>query len=136
APPPQVRRSKAAAGISEVSPTSMATTGRRCAWWNRPADSRLPVRNLPGMVFGGSSGAGLALQAAARYPAISKLAVWGPPYHADGSAPRLNSPAWLINAGKTVARSIRGAVHRVLDGQTHNVFPTALASELLEFFNT
>jgi len=88
------------------------------------------------MVFGGSSGAGLALQAAARYPAISKLAVWEPPYHVDGSAPRLNSPAWMINAGKTVARSIPGAVHRVLDGQTHNVSPTALAPELLEFFNT
>jgi pimeloyl-ACP methyl ester carboxylesterase len=174
------------------------------------------------MVFGGSSGAGLALQAAARYPAISKLAVWEPPYHVDDSAPRLshdfaarldalvaagrradavelflveaadvpaeavaamrlqpswpdaeavahtlayeaavmgpgnalpagqlatitqptlvltggNSPAWMANAGKAVARSIPGAVHRVLDGQTHNVSPAALAPELLEFFNT
>jgi pimeloyl-ACP methyl ester carboxylesterase len=176
----------------------------------------------PVMVFGGSSGAGLALRAAARYPVISKLAVWEPPYHVDDSAPRLshdfaarldalvavgrradavelflmeaadvpaeavaamrlqpswpdteavahtlayeaavmgpgnalparqlaaitqptlvltggNSPAWMINAGKAVARSIPGAVHRVLDGQTHNVSPTALAPELLEFFNT
>jgi pimeloyl-ACP methyl ester carboxylesterase len=174
------------------------------------------------MAFGGSSGAGLALRAAARYPAISKLALWEPPYHVDGSAPRLshdfaarldalvaaerqadavelflaeaadvpaeavaamrlqpswpeaeavahtlayeaavmgpgnalpagqlaaitqptlvltggNSPAWMINAGQAVARSIRGAVHRVLDGQTHNVSPAALAPELLEFFNT
>jgi hypothetical protein len=38
---------------------------------------------------GASSGAGLALEAAARNPAISKLAVWEPPYHVDDSAPRL-----------------------------------------------
>jgi len=174
------------------------------------------------MVFGGSSGAGLALQAAARYPAISKLAVWEPPYHVDDSAPRLshdfaarldalvrmgrradavelfmveaagasteavtamrlqpswaeaeavahtlayeaavmgpgnalpaerltaitqpalvltggNSPAWMTNAGRAVAGTIPGAVHRVLDGQAHNVSPQALAPELLEFFNT
>jgi pimeloyl-ACP methyl ester carboxylesterase len=43
----------------------------------------------PAMVFGGSSGAGLALAAAARNPAISKLAVWEPPYHVDDSAPGL-----------------------------------------------
>ena len=40
-------------------------------------------------VFGGSSGAGLALQAAARNPAITRLALWEPPYHVDDSAPRL-----------------------------------------------
>jgi pimeloyl-ACP methyl ester carboxylesterase len=172
------------------------------------------------MVFGGSSGAGLALQAAARNPAITKLAVWEPPYHVDDSAPRLshdfaarldalvrngrradavelfmveaaetpveavaamrlapswsqaeaaahtlayeaavmgpgnalpagllaaitqpvlvlnggNSPAWMADAGKAVARAIPGAAHRVLDGQAHNVSPQALAPELLEFF--
>jgi pimeloyl-ACP methyl ester carboxylesterase len=172
------------------------------------------------MVFGGSSGSGLALEAAARNPAISKLAVWEPPYHVDESAPELspdfaaqldalvkdgrrgdavelfmvqaaeapveamaamrlqpswpeaetaahtlayeaavmgpgnalpaqrlaaitqptlvltggNSPAWMTNAGKAVAETIHGAVHRVLEGQTHNVSPEALAPELLEFF--
>ena len=40
-------------------------------------------------VFGGSSGAALALRAAVRNPAISRLALWEPPYHVDGSAPRL-----------------------------------------------
>jgi pimeloyl-ACP methyl ester carboxylesterase len=40
-------------------------------------------------VFGGSSGAGLALQAAARNPAITRLALWEPPYHVDDGAPRL-----------------------------------------------
>ncbi len=40
-------------------------------------------------VFGGSSGAGLALRAAARDRAISRLAVWEPPYHVDASAPEL-----------------------------------------------
>jgi pimeloyl-ACP methyl ester carboxylesterase len=45
-----------------------------------------------------------------------------------------NSPAWMTNAGKAVAETIHGAVHRVLEGQTHNVSPEALAPELLEFF--
>src|SRR5690242_8773721 len=40
-------------------------------------------------VFGGSSGAGLALSAAVRNPAITRLALWEPPYHADDSAPPL-----------------------------------------------
>ncbi len=41
------------------------------------------------MVFGGSSGAALALEAAARIPHISKVAAWEPPYHVDDSAPGL-----------------------------------------------
>ncbi|PRX46941.1 alpha-beta hydrolase superfamily lysophospholipase [Prauserella shujinwangii] len=41
------------------------------------------------MVFGGSSGAALALTAAARLPAITKLALWEPPYHVDEGAPSL-----------------------------------------------
>ena len=44
------------------------------------------------------------------------------------------SPAWLVGAGQAVAGAIRGAAHRVLDGQTHNVSAEALAAELLEFF--
>lgn len=43
----------------------------------------------PALVFGGSSGAGLALAAAAANPAIAKLALWEPPYHVDDSAPGL-----------------------------------------------
>lgn len=41
------------------------------------------------LVFGGSSGAALALRAAAGNPAIAKLAVWEPPFHVDGTAPHL-----------------------------------------------
>jgi alpha-beta hydrolase superfamily lysophospholipase len=41
------------------------------------------------MVFGGSSGAGLALEATAGNPAVTKLALWEPPYHVDASAPAL-----------------------------------------------
>ncbi len=40
-------------------------------------------------VFGGSSGAALALRAAAQIPAVTRLALWEPPYHVDASAPRL-----------------------------------------------
>ncbi|MFC7587642.1 alpha/beta fold hydrolase [Nonomuraea antimicrobica] len=49
------------------------------------------------MVFGGSSGAALALEAAAVSPAVSKLAVWEPPYHVDDGAPALpatSRPGW------------------------------------------
>ncbi len=42
------------------------------------------------MVFGGSSGAALALEAAAALPGtITALALWEPPYHVDERAPRL-----------------------------------------------
>ncbi|MFD0660559.1 alpha/beta fold hydrolase [Thermocatellispora tengchongensis] len=41
------------------------------------------------MVFGGSSGAALALAAAARTRAITRLALWEPPYHVDPTAPPL-----------------------------------------------
>jgi hypothetical protein len=34
-----------------------------------------------------------------------------------------NSPAWMTNAGRAVAGTIQGAVHRVLEGQMHNVSP-------------
>src|ERR1700748_2481963 len=169
-------------------------------------------------VFGGSSGAGLALQAAARNPAITRLALWEPPYHVDDSAPRLpddfavqledlvrtgrraeavelflvraaeasprdvtamrSQPFWLAmeaaaqtlayeafvmgpgnelpagllagitqptlvlnggaspagvgRAGKAGARAVPGAVHRVLEGQSHYVAPEAIVPQLLE----
>ena len=173
-------------------------------------------------VFGGSSGAGLALRAAARDPAMTRLALWEPPYHVDDSAPRLPddfamqldglvragrraeavelflvkaaeasprdvaalrdqpfwpameaaaqtlayeafvmgpdnelpagllagiaqptlvlnggaSPAWMGHAGKAVASAIPGAVHRVLEGQSHYVAPEAIVPGLIEFLIT
>ena len=39
------------------------------------------------MVFGGSSGAGLAARAASGLAAVTALALWEPPYHVDDSAP-------------------------------------------------
>ncbi|MGW2154391.1 alpha/beta fold hydrolase [Nonomuraea sp. NPDC001699] len=41
------------------------------------------------MVFGGSSGAALVLEAAARGLGITRVAVWEPPYHVDDDAPPL-----------------------------------------------
>lgn len=164
------------------------------------------------MVFGGSSGAALAIRAAAGNPAITRLALWEPPYHVDPSAPPIpddfaeqladlvrsgrrteaaerfmveaaeappgsgtgleplahtlayeaavvgpgnalpadllaaitqptlvlngdRSPAWMANAGKAVAAGISGSAHRILERQGHNVDPSALAPELLEFFS-
>lgn len=57
------------------------------------------------MVFGGSSGAALALEAAVVNPAIAKLAVWEPPYHVDDGAPALpldfaRRLAALVGAGR------------------------------------
>lgn len=183
-------------------------------------DALIEASGGSAMVFGGSSGAGLALRAAGQSSMITKLALWEPPYHVSASAPRLprdfgarlaslvrqgrraeavelfmlkaaevpgemlaamradpswaqsealahtlayeaavmgpdnelpaellatitqptlvltggNSPEWIVSAGKAVAGTIRGAVHRVLDGQVHNVAPEAIIPELLEFF--
>jgi pimeloyl-ACP methyl ester carboxylesterase len=57
------------------------------------------------MVFGGSSGAALALEASARLPAITALALWEPPYHVDATAPHLpddfaDQLAQLVAAGR------------------------------------
>jgi pimeloyl-ACP methyl ester carboxylesterase len=172
------------------------------------------------MVFGGSSGAALALVAAAGNPAVTRLALWEPPYHVDDSAPPLpadfaaqleslvdagrweeaverfmveaaqlpaaavaamraqpawpraepiartlayeaavmgpgnalpvatlaaitqptlvlggeHSPGWMANAALAVAAAVPGALHRVLEGQSHGVAAEALVPELLEFF--
>jgi pimeloyl-ACP methyl ester carboxylesterase len=45
-----------------------------------------------------------------------------------------SSPIWMADAGKAVAAAIPHTVHRVLDGQTHNVGAEVLTAELLEFF--
>jgi len=60
------------------------------------------------MVFGGSSGAALALEAAARGLAVSKLALWEPPYHVDASAPQL-PPDFAARLAALVAEGRRGA---------------------------
>lgn len=44
------------------------------------------------------------------------------------------SPGWMTNAGAAVARTIPGAIRRILDDQSHNVAADALVPELLEFF--
>jgi hypothetical protein len=46
------------------------------------------------------------------------------------------SPQWIVEAGRAVTAAVPRAVHRVLDGQSHDVAPEALAPELLEFFVT
>lgn len=61
-------------------------------------------------VFGGSSGAGLAARAAVRNPAITRLALWEPPYHVDDTAPRLPDDLaaqldGLVSAGRRRRRS-------------------------------
>ncbi|GAA1720770.1 alpha/beta hydrolase [Fodinicola feengrottensis] len=53
------------------------------------------------MVFGGSSGSGLVLQAAFGGLPITRLALWEPPYHVDETAPPL-SPDFADRLGKLV----------------------------------
>ncbi|NUW30655.1 alpha/beta hydrolase [Nonomuraea sp. SMC257] len=57
-----------------------------------PAQGGPELRSGPGgpaMLFGGSSGAALALRAAAAGLPIGKLALWEPPYHVGPGAPDL-----------------------------------------------
>ncbi|MFB9470950.1 alpha/beta fold hydrolase [Nonomuraea salmonea] len=61
------------------------------------------------MVFGGSSGAALALEAAAVTSAVTHLAVWEPPYHVDDSAPPLPGD-FAGQLGALVAAGRRGEV--------------------------
>jgi pimeloyl-ACP methyl ester carboxylesterase len=67
-------------------------------------DAVIALSGGQAMVFGGSSGAGLALQAAANRPsAISRLVVWEPPYHVSDDAPFLphDSERAMADKGST-----------------------------------
>lgn len=44
------------------------------------------------------------------------------------------SPAFIGNAAKAVAKALPDGQIRALDGQSHDIVPTALAPVLLEFF--
>ena len=44
------------------------------------------------------------------------------------------SPAFMHNAAQAVARALPNAQHRILEGQTHNFAPDALAPVLEQFF--
>lgn len=72
----------------------------------------------PVMLFGGSSGAALALAAAARDPAVAKLALWEPPYHVGACAPSL--PAGF-------AATLEGLVRRGRRGDAVELFMVAAA---------
>lgn len=72
----------------------------------------------PVMLFGGSSGAALALAAAARDPAVAKLALWEPPYHVGAGAPSL--PA-------DFAATLEGLVRQGRRGDAVELFMVAAA---------
>lgn len=59
------------------------------------------------MVFGGSSGAGLAAQAASRLSAVTALALWEPPYHVDDDAPHVPDD-FGVQLDRLVAAGRRG----------------------------
>ncbi|RFU39511.1 alpha/beta hydrolase [Actinomadura logoneensis] len=79
------------------------------------------------MVFGGSSGAALALEAAARLPAVTRLALWEPPYHVGAGAPVLPDDfaarlAALVDAGA------RGDAVELFMARAAEVPPAAVAA--------
>ena len=91
----------------------------------------LEMAGGPAMVFGGSSGAGLALRAASRNLAISKLAVWEPPYHVDDSAPRLPLDfAARLNALVSTGR--RAAAVELFMTEAAQATPEAVAAMRLQ----
>jgi pimeloyl-ACP methyl ester carboxylesterase len=47
-----------------------------------------------------------------------------------------NGAPFMLETAKTLSKVIRGAELRVLDGQTHEVDPKALAPVLAEFFGS
>jgi predicted alpha/beta-hydrolase family hydrolase len=59
------------------------------------------------MVFGGSSGSGLVLEAAVRGLPITRLALWEPPYHVDETAPYLPAD-FAVRLEKLVDSGQRG----------------------------
>ncbi len=91
----------------------------------------LAIADGPAMVFGGSSGAGLALQAAPRNRAISKLAVWEPPYHVDDSAPRLPHD-FAARLGALVRKGRRAAAVELFMTEAAEATAEALAAMRLQ----
>jgi pimeloyl-ACP methyl ester carboxylesterase len=103
----------------------------------------------PAALFGASSGALLALEAA-RTLAVTRLAVYEPPFMVDDQSPpperiaAVRPPTLIIDGANTEPRLRRAAralwavlpnvQHRTLEGQTHRVAPEALAPVLEKFF--
>lgn len=91
-------------------------------------------------VFGGSSGAGLALRAATGNPAITRLALWEPPYHVDDSAPPLPDDFAeqldrLVEAGRRadavelfLVRAVQASPHDVAGMRAQAFWPAVEAS--------
>jgi pimeloyl-ACP methyl ester carboxylesterase len=100
-------------------------------------------------VFGMSSGAVLALEAAARALKIEKLALYEPPFMVDYALPterlasvavptlviaRENGDPRLRRAAQALWSVLPDVQHRILEAQTHDVDPGALAPLLERFF--
>jgi pimeloyl-ACP methyl ester carboxylesterase len=108
-------------------------------------------------LFGHSSGAVLALEAAARGLPVNRLALYDPAFAIEGTRPRpgadiadrlaaigiptlaltgSNSPEWPQASTRAVADTVPGARFAAIDGQDHGVLqqPDALRSLLTEFF--
>ncbi|MFG2072554.1 alpha/beta fold hydrolase [Nonomuraea maritima] len=79
------------------------------------------------MVFGGSSGAALALLAAAGDPAVTKLAVWEPPYHVSADAPALPLD-FAAQLSSLVAAGRRGEAVRRFMVEAAEAPPEAVAA--------
>ena len=84
-------------------------------------------------VFGGSSGAALVLRAAVGNPAITRLALWEPPYHVDGSAPRL-PPDFAAQLDRLVAAGRRADALELFMVKAVQATPEAVAGMRIQPF--
>ena len=85
-------------------------------------------------VYGISSGAALALEAANGNVSIDRLVLYEAPFVVDGTRPPVSDE--YVERIDRLAATDRGARHRTLDGQTHMVKPAALAPVLVELLTT
>jgi pimeloyl-ACP methyl ester carboxylesterase len=94
----------------------------------------------PAAVFGYSSGANLALKAAASGLQVSKLVLYEPPFNPDDSYPALPGDlasrlAELVAAGRRGDALPHGLLH-TLAGQGHDINPEATASVIADFLTS
>lgn len=98
--------------------------------------------------WGMSSGAALALETAQQSAAVSKLALYEPPFIVDDSRRRIppdiaSQLTVLVAAGRrgeavrlSLAHALPTATRQVVQGQTHNPKAKALVQPLTDFFSS
>lgn len=122
--------------------TTLLTEGRRgdavalaMTTWGAPAEAIADMRQTPIWSLFESVAPTLAYDNAimgdGSVPTERLASIKVPTLVMDGGA----SPAFMHNAAQAVAHALPNAQRRILEGQTHDVAPEALAPVLVEFFD-